>query len=61
MLSDRRIGELTVLFKKHVQATAEQKIVIERQMKRYGCKNSIEAFKKIREHRRDQINNYKDN
>lgn len=55
MLSDRRIDELTVLFKKHVHATAEQKVVIEKQMKRYGCRNSIEAFKKIREHRRGKL------
>ncbi|URZ05874.1 hypothetical protein [Clostridium felsineum] len=53
MLSNKRINELTKLFKKHIQAPEDEKAAIEKEMKRYGCSNSAQAFKKIREYRRN--------
>lgn len=51
---DRKINELTKLFKKHIQTKrgSKQEEEIENEFKNYGCNSSAEAFKKIREYRR---------
>lgn len=49
MLNDRSVNELIKLFKRHIKATDNEKVVIEKKMGKYGCNSVAEAFKKIRE------------
>ncbi len=50
----RQILILESLLKKHIHGNAEEKEIAEKSMRKYGCKRPGEAYKKIKDYRKNK-------